>query len=130
VLLSPGELEHYLAMQRDISVSYTLEQRLRNHMTLMEAVLNNIPAAVVVVEQDRVVMDNLAYKTFCADCGGKELLVELQVSPAKWGAPRSKSCRWWSAARRWLSVTCWPLPGVSEEASRYFVDSAPARRWW
>jgi nitrogen-specific signal transduction histidine kinase len=33
----------------------------------MEAVLNNIPAAVVVVdEQDRVVMDNLAYKTFCA----------------------------------------------------------------
>ena len=32
-------------MQRDISVSYTLEQRLRNHMTLMEAVLNNIPAA-------------------------------------------------------------------------------------
>ncbi len=50
-------------------------------MTLMEAVLNNIPAAVVVVdEQDRVVMDNLAYKTFCADCGGRELLTELQVS--------------------------------------------------
>ena len=73
-VLSPqGELEHYLAMQRDISVSYTLEQRLRNHMTLIEAVLNNIPAAVVVVdEQDRVVMDNLAYKTFCADCGGRE----------------------------------------------------------
>ena len=84
-VLSPqGELEHYLAMQRDISVSYTLEQRLRNHMTLMEAVLNNIPAAVVVVdEQDRVVMDNLAYKTFCADCGGRELLTELQVSPGR-----------------------------------------------
>ena len=81
VLNPQGELEHYLAMQRDISVSYTLEQRLRNHMTLMEAVLNNIPAAVVVVdEQDRVVMDNLAYKTFCADCGGRELLTELQVS--------------------------------------------------
>jgi hypothetical protein len=30
-------------------------------------------------------------------------------------------------AVRWLSVTCWGLPGVSEEASRYFVDSAPAR---
>ncbi len=30
-------------------------------------------------------------------------------------------------AVRWLSVTCWALPGVSEEASRYFVDSAPAR---
>lgn len=30
-------------------------------------------------------------------------------------------------AARWLSVTCWPLPGVSEEASRYFIDSALAR---
>ncbi|VFT76385.1 nitrogen fixation regulatory protein [Klebsiella aerogenes] len=27
-------------------------------------------------------MDNLAYKTFCADCGGRELLTELQVSLA------------------------------------------------
>ncbi|MCS6068011.1 hypothetical protein LNO81_19465 [Klebsiella variicola subsp. variicola] len=29
-------------------------------------------------------------------------------------------------AARWLSVTCWPLPGVSEEAGRYFIDSAGA----
>jgi hypothetical protein len=28
---------------------------------------------------------------------------------------------------RWLSVTCWPLPGVSEEASRYFIDTALPR---
>ncbi len=129
VLNPQGELEHYLAMQRDISVSYTLEQRLRNHMTLMEAVLNNIPAAVVVVdEQDRVVMDNLAYKTYCADCGGKELLVELQVSPRKMGPGAEQILPVVvRGAVRWLSVTCWALPGVSEEASRYFVDSAPAR---
>lgn len=129
-VLSPqGELEHYLAMQRDISVSYTLEQRLRNHMTLMEAVLNNIPAAVVVVdEQDRVVMDNLAYKTFCADCGGRELLTELQVSPGRMtpGVEAILPVALRGAAH-WLSVTCWPLPGVSEEASRYFIDSALAR---
>jgi nitrogen fixation negative regulator NifL len=81
VINKHGELEHYLAMQRDISASYALEQRLRNHTTMSEAVLNNIPAAVVVVnEQDQVVLDNLAYKTFCADCGGKELLTEL-ISP-------------------------------------------------
>jgi hypothetical protein len=30
-------------------------------------------------------------------------------------------------AVRWLSVTCWALPGVSEEASRYFIDTALAR---
>lgn len=124
-----GELEHYLAMHKDISDGYALEQRLRNHMTLMAAVLNNIPAAVVVVdEQDRAVMDNLAYKTLCADCGGRELLTVLDY-------PRNKAALHAGqavpvtvrGARRWLSVACWALPGVSEEASRYFVDNALTR---
>ncbi|TKI03465.1 nitrogen fixation negative regulator NifL [Martelella alba] len=124
-----GELEHYLAMQRDISAGYALEQRLRNHMTLIEAVLNNIPAAVVVVdEQDRVVMDNLAYKTLCADCGGRELLTELDFSARKAdlyaGQVMPAVMR---GEVRWLSVACWPLPGVSEEAGRYFVDNALPR---
>lgn len=124
-----GKLEHYLAMQRDISTSYALEQRLRNHMTLTEAVLNNIPAAVVVVdERDQVVMDNLAYKTFCADCGGKELLTELNFSAHK--AKLAQGLVLPVALRgtvRWLSVTCWAQPGVSEEAGRYFIDSAVPR---
>ncbi|UXY08830.1 nitrogen fixation negative regulator NifL [Kosakonia sp. ML.JS2a] len=124
-----GVLEHYLAMQRDISASYALEQRLRNHMTLTEAVLNNIPAAVVVVDEyDRVVMDNLVYKTFCADCGGKELLSELNFSARKAelanGQVLPVVIR---GVVRWLSVTCWALPGVSEEAGRYFIDSALPR---
>jgi PAS domain-containing protein len=110
VVNKQGELEHYLAMQRDISASYALEQRLRNHTTMSEAVLNNIPAAVVVVnEQDQVVMDNLAYKTFCADCGGKELLTELDFSRRKSdlyaGQILPVVLR---GAVRWLSVTCWP----------------------
>lgn len=81
-------------------------------MTLMEAVLNNIPAAVVVVdEQDRVVMDNLAYKTYCADCGGKELLVELQISPRKMGPGAEQILPVVvRGAVRWLSVTCWGCP--------------------
>ena len=129
VVNKQGELEHYLAMQRDISASYALEQRLRNHTTMSEAVLNNIPAAVVVVnEQDQVVMDNLAYKTFCADCCGKELLTELEFSPRKSdlyaGQILPVVLR---GAVRWLSVTCWTLPGVSEEASRYFIDTALPR---
>ena len=124
-----GELEHYLAMQRDISDSYALEQRLRNHMTLTEAVLNNIPAAVVVVDEcDRVVMDNLTYKTFCADCGGRELLTALDFSARKNelydGQVLPVVMR---GAVRWLSITCWALPGVSEEISRYFIDTALPR---
>ena len=124
-----GELEHYLAMHKDISAGYALEQRLRNHMTLMVAVLNNIPAAVVVVdEHDRVVMDNLAYKTLCADCGGKELLAVLDYPNNKAalqnGTVMPVAIR---GALRWLSAGCWALPGVNEEASRYFTDSALPR---
>ncbi|XTZ36584.1 nitrogen fixation negative regulator NifL [Salmonella enterica] len=124
-----GELEHYLAMQRDISNRYALEQRLRNHTTLTEAVLNNIPAAVVVVdERDQVVLDNLTYKTFCADCGGKELLTELNFSARKAELASGKVLPVvLRGTVRWLSVTCWALPGVSEEASRYFIDRALPR---
>ncbi|KAA8996896.1 PAS domain S-box protein [Affinibrenneria salicis] len=124
-----GDIEHFLAMHRDISASYALEQRLRNHMTLITAVLNNIPAAVVVVdEQDHVIMDNLAYKTLCADCGGRELLAVLDFPHSKKtlqeGIPLPVTVR---GAVRWLTLGFWTLPGVSEEASRYFTDSGLAR---
>ncbi|MBA0162189.1 nitrogen fixation negative regulator NifL [Pectobacterium versatile] len=129
IVNAQGELEHYLAMHKDISASYALEQRLRNHMTLMTAVLNNIPAAVVVVdEKDRVIMDNLAYKTLCADCGGKELLSVLDYGKNKdtlrEGRPLPVMVR---GAVRWLMLGSWALPGVNEEASRYFTDSALPR---
>ncbi|MEL4886949.1 nitrogen fixation negative regulator NifL [Pectobacterium betavasculorum] len=129
IVNAQGELEHYLAMHKDISASYALEQRLRNHMTLMTAVLNNIPAAVVVVDDnDRVLMDNLAYKTLCADCGGKELLSVLEYGKNKnvlrEGKPLPVMVR---GSVRWLMLGMWALPGVNEEASRYFTDSALPR---
>ncbi|ERK16342.1 hypothetical protein L579_4251 [Pantoea sp. AS-PWVM4] len=129
VMNAGGELEHYLAMQRDISTGYALEQRLRNQMTLTEAVLNNIPAAVVVVdEQDQVIMDNLTYKTLCADCGGKELLTELDFSSRKKAFAEGEVIPvMLCGAERWLRVTCWTLPGVSEEVSRYFIDNSLSR---
>lgn len=129
IVNSQGELEHYLAMHKDISARYALEQRLRNHMTLTTAVLNNIPAAVVVVnENDRVIMDNLAYKTLCADCGGQELLAVLDYHNNKValreGRPQPVLVR---GMTRWLALGIWALPGVNEEASRYFTDSALPR---
>ncbi|WJV62110.1 nitrogen fixation negative regulator NifL [Pectobacteriaceae bacterium C52] len=124
-----GEVEHYLAMHKDISERYALEQRLRNHMTMITAVLNNIPAAVVVVdEHDQVVMDNLAYKTLRADCGGRELLTVLGYPLNKHslqeGERVSVTIR---GTVRWLSLGYWALPGVNEEASRYFTDTALPR---
>lgn len=129
IVNSQGELEHYLAMHKDISARYALEQRLRNHMTLTTAVLNNIPAAVVVVdENERVIMDNLAYKTLCADCGGQEVLAVLDYhnnkAALREGVPQPVSVR---GMTRWLTLGIWALPGVNEEASRYFTDSALPR---
>lgn len=130
VLGADGQVEHYLGMHKDISEKYALEQRLRNHITLFTEVLNNIPAAVVVVdEQDNVVMDNLAYKTLCADCGGKELLAEMGYPQLKEmlnsGEPVPVSMR---GNVRWFSFGQWLLQGVNEEASRFFTGiTAPGK---
>ncbi|HEU0095647.1 MAG TPA: PAS domain S-box protein, partial [Rhizomicrobium sp.] len=129
VFSADGRIEHFLGMHKDISDSYALMQRLRNQMSLIAAVLNNVPAPVVVLdEHDHIVMDNLAYKTLCADYGGRELLAEL-------GYPANKA-RLASGARvtlqiggaaRVFGLSIWPLAEVNEEVSRYFSDVAPPR---
>ncbi|WP_413728369.1 PAS domain S-box protein [Sodalis sp. RH19] len=129
-IFSPdGQIEHFLGMHKDISDSYALMQRLRNQMSLIAAVLNNVPAPVVVLdEHDAIVMDNLAYKTLCADYGGRELLAEM-------GYPENKA-RLASGERvtvhiggvpRVFGLSIWPLSEVNEEVSRYFSDVAPPR---
>ncbi|EHD21405.1 MULTISPECIES: nitrogen fixation negative regulator NifL [Brenneria] len=127
IVNAQGEIEHYLGMHKDISERYALAQRVRNQMTLISAVLNNIPAAVVVVDgQQKIVMDNLAYKTLSADCEGREPLVLLDgLNRAAPDALLPLTIR---GAQRWFSVSCWPLHAVNEEASLYFTDSAPPRR--
>ncbi|MEC5341496.1 nitrogen fixation negative regulator NifL [Brenneria populi] len=122
-----GEIEHYLGMHKDISERYALAQRVRNQMTLVSAVLNNIPAAVVVVDgQQKIVMDNLAYKTLSADCAGEEPLALLDcLNQPEPSAMLPLTIR---GAQRWFSVSRWPLHAVNEEASLYFTDSAPPRQ--
>lgn len=124
-----GQIEHYLGMHKDISDSYALMQRLRNQMSLIAAVLNNVPAPVIVLdEHDRIVMDNLAYKTLCADCGGGELLAKL-------GYPANKNQLTAGArvtltsngATRTFGLNIWPLSEVNEEVSRFFTEAAPPR---
>jgi nitrogen fixation negative regulator NifL len=126
---SGGKVDYFLAMQKDISDNYALQQRLRNHMTLITAVLNNIPAAVVVTDgEGKVVMDNLAYKTLCADCGGMEALSLLGYQHNEARQQEGKILPLIvRGKRRWFNLSYWPLPGVSEEASRYFTDNAQPR---
>ncbi|MEE3661631.1 nitrogen fixation negative regulator NifL [Brenneria sp. g21c3] len=127
IVNAQGEIEHYLGMHKNISERYALAQRVRNQMTLISAVLNNIPAAVVVVDgQQKIVMDNLAYKTLSADCEGREPLVLLDcLNQTEPSAMLPLTIR---GARRWFTVSSWPLHAVNEEASLYFTDNAPPRQ--
>ncbi|MFE8049788.1 nitrogen fixation negative regulator NifL [Brenneria goodwinii] len=127
IVNAQGEIEHYLGMHKNISERYALAQRVRNQMTLISAVLNNIPAAVVVVdERQKIVMDNLAYKTLSADCEGQEPLVLLDcLNQAEPSAMLPLTIR---GSQRWFSVSNWPLHAVNEEASLYFTDNAPPRQ--
>ncbi|MCG8707807.1 nitrogen fixation negative regulator NifL [Brenneria sp. 4F2] len=127
IINAQGEIEHYLGMHKDISERYALAQRVRNQMTLISAVLNNIPAAVVVVDgQQKIVMDNLAYKTLSADCGGLEPLLLLDCLNQQ--EPSTLLPLTVRGAQRWFSVSNWPLHAVNEEASLYFTDSALPRQ--
>ncbi|TCL02770.1 nitrogen fixation negative regulator NifL [Sodalis ligni] len=129
-IFSPdGQIEHYLGMHKDISDSYALMQRLRNQMTLIAAVLNNVPAPVIVLdEHDNIVMDNLAYKTLCADCGGGELLAELGYPANKTQLAEGERVSLnHCGVTRTFGMSIWPLSEVNEEVSRFFTNVAPPR---
>ena len=129
VLSLDGQIEHYLGMHKDISDSYALEQRLRNQMSLIAAVLNNVPAPVIVLDEfDHIVMDNLAYKTLCADYGGRELLAGLgyPANKARLAAGERVTLNI-GGGPRVFGLSIWPLSEVNEEVSRYFSDIAPPR---
>ncbi len=129
-IFSPdGQIEHFLGMHKDISDSYALMQRLRNQMSLIAAVLNNVPAPVIVLDEyDNIVMDNLAYKTLCADCGGGELLAELGYPANKAQlAEGERVSLTVCGVTRTFGLSIWPLSEVNEEVSRYFTNSAPPR---
>ncbi|WP_413733371.1 nitrogen fixation negative regulator NifL [Sodalis sp. RH21] len=129
IFSAEGQIEHYLGMHKDISDSYALMQRLRNQMSLIAAVLNNVPAPVIVLdEHDRIVMDNLAYKTLCADYGGRELLAGLGYPDNKTRlAAGERVTLHIGGSERVFGLSIWPLSEVNEEVSRYFSDVAPPR---
>jgi nitrogen fixation negative regulator NifL len=64
VLDEAGEVIHYLGMHRDVSDVYFLEQSVRNQNKLLEKVLDQAPAAIAMLGEDkRVMMSNRAYQT-------------------------------------------------------------------
>jgi len=73
VLDEGGEVIHYLGMHRDVSDVYFLEQSVRNQNNLVEKVLDQAPAAIAMLAEDKsVMMSNRAYQTLVEDLAPKE----------------------------------------------------------
>lgn len=63
VLNQDGETVFYLGMHRDCTDIHTLEQRLLNQKAMIESVVNDVPSALVVLnEADEVVLSNKSFR--------------------------------------------------------------------
>ena len=126
VIGGDGQITHFLGMHKDISSRYALEQRVHNQMTLIEAVLNAAPWAIVVLDEEgKVVLDNLVYKTLRTDLKGVEPVTALgfgrdftgsTLTPEQWRPLTIRN------QLRWFSVMSESLLELNEEASHYFGE--------
>lgn len=84
VLDNNGEPTHYLGIHRDITAVFALEQQVKNQKALIESVVDSTPAAMAVLDTNqRVLLDNQAYKKLVGDMHGKEAAHALLEGIAK-----------------------------------------------
>lgn len=68
-----GNLSHYLGIHRDISELHKLQKKVMNQKALIETVVDAAPVMVVLLDQnDKVILDNHAYKKLHSSFQGKE----------------------------------------------------------
>ncbi|MFM2484293.1 nitrogen fixation negative regulator NifL [Celerinatantimonas yamalensis] len=126
-----GAITHFIGIQRDVSQSYQLTQELSNQKAHFEAVLNaNDNMVVVFDKQQRVILDNLAYKTLKTDLAGSEPLTffsqqlyqqHQQILDTFLSSTDALIIEYWvRSEKRWLSLSCQPLAHVNEKVSHYF----------
>ena len=73
VVNGAGEVLNYLGMHRDITEVQRLEYQVRNQKALIESVVDAAPVVIALLDiDDRVVLDNHAYKMLQADLGMAE----------------------------------------------------------
>jgi nitrogen fixation negative regulator NifL len=73
VVTTGGQVTHYLAMHRDVTAMHRLEQQVRNQKALIESVVDAAPMVIAVLDDnERVVLDNQAYKKLMGDMRGHE----------------------------------------------------------
>lgn len=91
ILSLEGETTHYIGMHRDVTALYQLEREVADQKLLIETVVDSMPVAAVLLDgDDRVVLDNQAYKKLDSDLGLREpsrLFLEAlrEEMGAEWG---------------------------------------------
>lgn len=79
VLDSDGEIAYFLGMHRDVTREHELAAALRQQKTRTEAVLDAAPILMVLLGEDgRVILDNMAYQRLLADLRGREPVAVLR----------------------------------------------------
>ncbi|CAG9000768.1 MAG: Nitrogen fixation regulatory protein [Candidatus Celerinatantimonas neptuna] len=130
-----GQMTHFIGIQRDVSESYQLTQELTNQKAHFEAVLNSSDNLIVVFDEaDKVVLDNLAYKTLQTDLDGIEPLdfIRQQLAGQHQLSLNDLLSEhhpivveyWIRGNKQWLSLDCQPLVHVDEKVSHYFNSSS------
>lgn len=65
-----GQTTHYLGMHRDVTEVHRLERQVQNHKALIESVVDTAQVAIVLLDEDeRVLLDNQAYKQLIGELG-------------------------------------------------------------
>lgn len=73
VLDDAGNITHYLGLHRDITELHRLECAVRNQKAVIESVVDGAPMVLALLDmEDRVKLDNHAYKALMADLGMQE----------------------------------------------------------
>jgi nitrogen fixation negative regulator NifL len=85
VLNAAGKTTHYLGMHRDVTEVHRLEQQVHNQKALIESVVDAAPVVIALLDdEERVVLDNMAYKALAGDMHGSDpaalFLVALRES--------------------------------------------------
>lgn len=84
VLDENGEPTHYLGIHRDITSVFALEQQVKNQKALIETTVDTTPAALALLDtEQKVLLDNQAYKKLVGDLRGREAAHVLLEEIAK-----------------------------------------------
>lgn len=143
VISEHSDTLYYLGMHRDGSEMHELEQRLMNQKLMTESVLNAVPAAVVVLdEQGRIVSANPSFRSLASGLtGDAPLEATVEIIGQRLGAPYQKLlnerrsfddkelsidhgrnlARWYSCFGTSINVKCEEADGFFEQSVRHYV---------